>query len=204
MLAVESQNAVEEVNAGLLQRCKLNDRAACDELLARYTRRIFNTAYRILGEEASAEDALQETLLNVYRGLANFRGDSKISTWISRITVNVCLGMLRKTKNKQSVDLDEEWARELPADSTPGIDPLKHTSLEELRSRIEETFCRMSDKQGLVVRLHDMEGHTIQAIAQIVDCPVGTIKSRLFYGREEFKSIFTMLMGGAATCPTIQ
>ncbi len=70
--------------------------------------------------------------------------------------------MLRKSKNKQNVDIDDEWARELPADSTPSIDPLEYTSLEELRDNIEETFARMSEKQSIVVRLHDMEGHTIR------------------------------------------
>ena len=115
MVTAESQANLEEVNLALLQRCRRNDPDACTEFFAKYNRRIFNTAYRILGEESSAEDALQETLLNVYRGLASFRGDSKISTWISRITINVCLGMLRKGKNKQFVDLEDESARELPA-----------------------------------------------------------------------------------------
>lgn len=197
MSAAEMRNTVEDANIGLLNRCRMNDSDACNELFSRYNRRIFNTAYRILGEEASAEDALQETMINVYRGLARFRGDSKISTWISRITVNVCLGMLRRSKGKQNVDLDEEWAMELPADATPGIDPLQHTSMQEMRSRIAETFRRMSDKQSLVVRLHDLEGHTIQEIAQIIGVPVGTIKSRLFYGRQEFKDIFTALLGQA-------
>jgi RNA polymerase sigma-70 factor (ECF subfamily) len=195
---------VEDVNVGLLQRCRMNDPDACNELFSKYTRRIFNTAYRILGEEASAEDALQETLLNVYRGLANFRGDSKISTWISRITVNVCLGMLRRGRNRQNVDIDDEWAQELPADATPHIDPLEYASLEELRCRVDETFCRMSEKQSVVVRLHDLEGHTIQEIARILHCPAGTVKSRLFYGRQEFKDIFTSLVSNAPGRVTIQ
>ncbi len=110
MLPIESQPS-EEVNVALLRRCMSNDPEACSEFFARYNRRIFNTAYRILGEEFSAEDALQETLLNVYRGISSFRGDSKVSTWISRITINVCLGMLRKGKNKQCSEL-------------PGICPL--------------------------------------------------------------------------------
>lgn len=148
------------------------------------------------GEESSAEDALQETLLNVYRGISNFRGDSKVSTWISRITINVCLGMLRKGKNRQFVELEDEIAKELPAESTPFTDPLAHTSLEELRSLVQETFGRMSDKQGIVVRLHDMEGHTIQEISKIIGCPVGTVKSRLFYGRQEFKMLFGSIANG--------
>jgi len=203
MLTTENQANFEEVNLALLQRCRSNDPDACTEFFAKYNRKIFNTAYRILGEESSAEDALQETLLNVYRGLASFRGDSKISTWISRITINVCLGMLRKGKNKQFVDLEDESARELPADSTPYIDPLEHASMEELRSLVVETFRRMSSKQGVVVRLHDMEGHTIQEIAQIIDCPVGTVKSRLFYGRQEFKDIFSSLLNGGFRNPSL-
>ncbi len=186
----------EEINKALLHRCMSNDPDACNELFTRYNRRIFNTAYRILGEESSAEDALQETLLNIYRGISSFRGDSKISTWISRITINVCLGMLRKGKNRQFADFDDESFRSLPAEPNAFIDPLLHTSLEELRSLVREAFRRMSDKQGLVVRLHDMEGNTIQEIAEIIGCPVGTVKSRLFYGRQEFKAIFDTLQHG--------
>lgn len=198
MLAIESQSN-EETNIALLNRCLSNDPDACSELFAKYNRKIFNTAYRILGEESSAEDALQETLMNVYRGISNFRGDSKVSTWISRITINVCLGMLRKGKNRQFVELEDEIARDLPADSTPFTDPLAHASLEELRALVCQTFDRMSEKQGIVVRLHDMEGHTIQEIAKIIGCPVGTVKSRLFYGRQEFKTLFTSIANGGFT-----
>ena len=195
MLAIESPKS-EEDNAALLNRCMTQDPDAYTELFARYNRRIFNTAYRILGEESSAEDALQETLLNVYRGISNFRGDSRISTWISRITINVCLGMLRKGKGRQHVDIDDESARQLPAELTPYTDPLAYTSLGELKSLVRDVFQRMSDKQGLVVRLHDMEGNTIQDIAKIIGCPAGTVKSRLFYGRQEFKMIFSSMVNG--------
>src|SRR5512137_1880948 len=140
MAATEQLTPTEDVNIALLQRCMSNDPDACNELFTRYNRRIFNTAYRILGEESSAEDALQETLLNVYRGLSSFRGDSKVSTWISRITINVCLGMLRKGKNKQFLDLEEESTEELQAEPTPFTDPLAHASLEELKSFVQEAF----------------------------------------------------------------
>jgi RNA polymerase sigma-70 factor (ECF subfamily) len=184
----------EDLNPNLLHRCRKNDPEACNQLFSHYSRKIYKTAYRILGEEASAQDALQETLLNVYRGLSNFRGDSKVSTWISKITVNVCLGMLRKSKNRQTVDLENESIRELPAELTPYTDPLQHASINELRAVIDTTFRRMTPKQGVVVRLHDMEGNTIEEIAHIIRCPVGTVKSRLFYGRQEFKDIFASLM----------
>lgn len=180
----------------ILQGCISNDPDACDELFSQYNRKIFNTAYRILGEEASAEDALQETMLNVYRGISRFRGDAKISTWISRITINVCLGMLRKGKKRNLVEIDEESSENLPAESNSFSDPMEYASREELRSHIRETFKRMTGKQALVVRLHDMEGNTIEEIAKIIRCPVGTVKSRLFYGRQEFKTLFNSLRYG--------
>jgi RNA polymerase sigma-70 factor (ECF subfamily) len=195
----------EAANLALINRCQRNDPDACNELLSRFNRKIFNTAYRILGEESSAEDALQETLLNVYRGLKSFRGESKISTWISKITINVCLGMLRKSRNRQFVDIDDETtARDLQADTTPYSDPLEHATQAELRHMIEEAFSRMSEKQGVVVRLHDMEGNTIQEISGMIRCPIGTIKSRLFYGRQEFKMIFTSLLNARCRHATIQ
>jgi RNA polymerase sigma-70 factor, ECF subfamily len=195
MLAIESQPS-EEINVALLRRCMSNDPDAYNKLFAQYNRRIFNTAYRILGEESSAEDALQETLLNIYRGISSFRGDSKVSTWIGKITINVCLGMLRKGKSRQCLELDDESAADLQAESTPFVDPLAHASLEELRSFVREAFSRMSEKQGIVVRLHDMEGNTIQEISKIIGCPAGTIKSRLFYGRQEFKAIYSSMVNG--------
>ena len=193
-MAGYEQLSSEDLSMGVLRRCQQNDPDAYSELFSRYNRRIFNTAYRILGEESSAEDALQETLLNVYRGLPSFRGDSKISTWISRITINVCLGMLRRRKNRLFVDLEDESTSELPAEATAFSDPLRHTSVAELRTDVEEAFCRMSPKQSLVVRLHDLEGNTIQEIARIIRCPAGTVKSRLFYGRQEFKSVYTSVL----------
>jgi RNA polymerase sigma-70 factor (ECF subfamily) len=177
----------------LLERCKSKDAVACNVLLERYNRRIFNTAYRILGEPAWAEDAVQETLMNVYRGLASFRGDAQVSTWISRITVNVCLGMMRKGRGKRLIALEEDDLMNIPADPTPYNDPEEHAATGELSEMIDRAFSAISEKHSRVVRLHDMEGYTIQEIARIIRCPAGTVKSRLFYGRQEFREAFDSL-----------
>ncbi len=202
--AMETAGYEESTNIALIDRCQRNDPEACNELLSRFNGRIFNMAFRILGEESSAEDALQETLLNVYRGLRSFRGQSKVSTWIGRITINVCLGMLRKNRGRQHVDLDDDLIRGLRADTTAYTDPLEHTSRAELLKIIEDAFSRMAAKQRIVVRLHDIEGYTIHQISRIVCCPLGTIKSRLFYGRQEFKSIFTSLLNGRCRHTLVQ
>jgi len=197
MTTTETRNT-EDAGLALLKRCVSRDPEAYNELFARYNRKIFNTAYKILGEEASAEDALQETLLNIYRGIASFRGDSKVSTWISKITINVCFGMLRKRKNRQFVSIEDETSQELPAETTPEIDPLAYASQKELQSLVNETLRRMTKKQRQAVRMHDMEGSTIQEISDITRCPAGTVKSRLFYGRQEFRDIFNLLTGHGA------
>jgi RNA polymerase sigma-70 factor (ECF subfamily) len=100
--------------------------------------------------------------------------------------------------------LEEELSGDLAAEPTPFTDPLAHASQQEQRALVQSTFDRMSSKQGVVVRLHDMEGYTIQEISDIINCPAGTIKSRLFYGRQEFKTIFTSLLnGGFRTSSTL-
>lgn len=197
MSAIETNKTPEE-RVSSFPHPFVQDPEACNKIYSLYNRKIFNTAYRILGEESSAEDALQETMLNVYRGIANFRGDAKISTWISRITINVCLGMLRKDKKRRFVELDDQFPEEILADSGSFSDPLAYACGEELKTHIRETFARMSAKQALVVRLHDLEGHTIEEISEIIQCPLGTVKSRLFYGRQEFRGLFHTIRYGKA------
>jgi RNA polymerase sigma-70 factor (ECF subfamily) len=87
---------------------------------------------------------------------------------------------------------------------TPATDPLEHAASEELRDLVAATFERMSRKQGEVVRLHDMQGHTIQEISRMIRCPAGTVKSRLFYGRQEFKTIFNRLRSKGLATATVQ
>ncbi|HSW38182.1 MAG TPA: RNA polymerase sigma factor, partial [Acidobacteriota bacterium] len=96
-------------------------------------------------------------------------------------------------RNFHYADIDEHHEKDMRAEWSSGKDPLVFAALSEMKSFIDETFNRMSEKQGIVVRLHDMEGYTIQEIADILGCPAGTAKSRLFYGRQEFKAIYTFL-----------
>ena len=101
--------------------------------------------------------------------------------------------MLRKGNRSRIVGYENESFIDTAAESTPFSDLVAYTAREELKSQIRETFEKMTGKQALVVRLHDMEGITIQEIARIIRCPVGTVKSRLFYGRQEFKALFNSL-----------
>ncbi len=177
---------VAPLEATLVDRVQNREEMAFHELFSRFRPKIFRTALRILKEEQSAEDALQETFLNVYRAADRFRGDSKLGTWINRITVNVCLEILRKNK-KHSQRTDEDISEQALLPDTRTATPYERTRQNENSRRVWRALDRLGEKHRDVVRLHDLEGYTIREIAEQLEVAEGTVKSRLFYGREELK-----------------
>ena len=178
------------MEATLMSRVQAREEDAFQELFSRFRPTIFRTALRILKEEHSAEDALQETFINVYRAADKFRGDSKIGTWVNRIAINVCLEMLRKNKKhrqRTDEDISDDRSLEAPRSSLP----YEKARRAEVRERVEAALGRLGKKHSSVVRLHDLEGFTIREIAKILDVAEGTVKSRLFYGREELRKQLT-------------
>lgn len=178
--------SVSPLEDQLMARIRTRDESAFQELFLHFGSRIYRTALRILKEEQSAEDALQETFMNVYRASNRFRGESKVGTWINRITVNVCLEMLRKNKKHlQRTETDISEQIELADIRRP--DPFQHLHKMEVANKVQLALKSLSRKHRLVVQMHDLEGHTIKEIANRLGVAEGTIKSRLFYGREELK-----------------
>ena len=180
--SVEKIRAEEALIAGL----KKQDETAFQVLYDTYNRRIHMTAYRIMRDEEAARDAMQESLINVTRAIKNFRGESKLSTWISRITVNVCLEMLRRNKkhqNRTDEDVSESW--NLP--DTRALDPLRRIEQKEAKGKVRNAMSQLGRKHQVVVSMHDLQGYTIREIAENLAVAEGTIKSRLYYGREALK-----------------
>lgn len=170
----------------LVERLKKADNRAFQELLKRFGQRIFRTAMRILREEESAKDAVQETLINIHRAASTFRGEARLGTWINRITVNVCLEMIRKNR-KHANRTEEDISDRLSLQAPESLDPHRGALRLEAKRRVERALERLSHKHRIVVRMHDIEGYTIREIAETAGVAEGTIKSRLFYGREELK-----------------
>ena len=180
--SVEKIRAEEILIAGL----KSKDEKAFQVLYDTYSRRMYMTAYRILRDEESARDAMQESMINVTRAIKSFRGESKLSTWISRITVNVCLEMLRRNKkhqNRTDEDVSENWT--LP--DTRALDPLRRIEQKEAGGKVRSAMSHLGRKHRIVVSMHDLQGYTIREIAENLEVAEGTIKSRLYYGREALK-----------------
>lgn len=177
---------VSPFEASLMTRVQDREDGAFRELVAQFGKKIFRTALRILKEEHSAEDATQEALVNVYRAAHKFRGDSRIGTWINRITINVCLEMIRKNR-KHEDRAEDDISTLVSLSDSRASSPFEKYRRREIQERVREALRQLGNKHRDVVVLHDLEGYTIREIADLLDVPEGTIKSRLFYGREELK-----------------
>jgi len=193
---------VSPLEASLMARVQDREEGAFHELFARFRHKIFRTALRILKEEHSAEDATQETLVNVYRAAGKFRGDSKIGTWINRITVNVCLEILRKNK-KHDQRTEEDVSVYSTLSDNPRRSPYEKLRQSEIEERVHLALDQLGPKHRDVVRLHDLEGYTLKEITEIMTIPIGTAKSNLHRAREKIQQVLTASTEKLAVEPLI-
>lgn len=177
----------------LIALIKKGDMSAFDEFTKMYQNRVVNIAYSLLSDREDALDAAQEVFIKIYRNVSGFRGDSSVSTWVFRITQNVCRDFLRKRKaapTVQSIDNDDEDEPKLEiADETDSPEQVseKNERVRVLRRAISE----LEENQRTVLTLFDIEGMSYEEISCIVKCPIGTVKSRLYRARESLRKILT-------------
>lgn len=159
----------------LIARLQAGEEAAFGELLDAYETRIYRLALRQVGSETDAEDITQEVFLGIFRSIRNFRGASALSTWIYRITMNHCLEYRRK-KKLDVVPYDEEVG--MPSGNWRD-DPVQVSSKQELSGELDRALTRLSPLHRDVILLHEMHGLTYQECAEVLNIPIGTVKSRL-------------------------
>ncbi len=159
----------------LVRRIRAGDRAAFEELLDAYETRVYRLALRFTGNVPDAEDVTQDVFLGVYRGLANFQGNSTLGTWIYRVAMNHCLEYRRK-RRLESIPYDEELTL---ATSDWREDPAQSADKRELSARVEAALNCLSPQHRDVIVLHELQGLTYQEVAATLNVPVGTVKSRL-------------------------
>lgn len=176
---------MSDFEAGLAARLMAREEEAFEELYQHFGRRILNACRRILKEEESARDALQETVLRIFKTASHFRGESRLWTWINRITVNVCPEMIRREKKHALRRAEDSREMELADQVRPN--PLRQAYQAEVRNRVRNALKRLSPKHQQVVALHILAGFTISEIADRLKMPKGTVKSRIWYGRKELK-----------------
>ncbi len=176
----------------LVQRAKGDDVAAYDELVRRYQARIYATVYHMTSNHEDANDLVQDTFIKAYRALKTFKGDSSFYTWVYRIAVNKTINFLKQRKNRlhmslNDVDFDAEKDPDLVAlvsEKTPRRD----LNLAELQDKLNGAMQKLSEHHRMVVTLHDIQGLSHEEIGAIMDCNVGTVRSRLFYARQQLQA----------------
>jgi len=177
----------------LLKRSKAGDVDAFEQLIEGYQRKIFNLALRIIGNYDDASDLAQEVLIRIYKSIGGFKEQSSFSTWVYRITTNVCLDDLRKKKNRKVISLDEEirvedgeMKRQIVSD-----DPLPDDVAEksELRKTVFNAINNLSAEHRIIIVLRELHGFSYEEIAKIIKCPKGTVKSRINRARQALKCI---------------
>jgi RNA polymerase sigma factor (sigma-70 family) len=157
------------------------DPDAFAELVARHRDRLWAVALRTTGDREEAADAVQDALLSAFRRAESFRGDAQVSTWLHRIVVNACLDRMRRQKARPTDPLPEDEDRLGALADKPGAgDPAEAS---ERRTDVMNALAELSSDQRTAIVLVDMEGYSIDEVAQMMDCAPGTVKSRCARGR---------------------
>ena len=155
-----------------------------NQLVARWERPIYALAYRTLGREEEARDVTQEAFLRAFRGLRSFRGDAKFSSWLYRITLNLCRDWIRRERRAPIAQMPEgvdpiEVADEhvSPAESVEDL-----VARRELSDAVERAMAELPEEQRTAILLKEYHGLTFQEIADMLHCPLSTVKTRLYQG----------------------
>ncbi len=170
----------------LVERARTGEVAAFKALFLRHRGDVARLVHRMLGNAPDAEDVAQEVFFQVHRSLKDFRGQSKFTTWLHRVTVNVVL-MHRRSQKSRPV-LSEELSADITADES-SVAPDEDVD-RRMRTRVFlRLLDKLADKKRAVFVLHDLEGVSPQEIAEIVGSPVLTVRTRLFYARRELEAL---------------
>lgn len=185
----------ETDEADLVARARKGDLAAYDDLVRRYQERIYATVYHMTSNHEDANDLAQEAFIKAFNALKSFKGGSSFYTWVYRIAVNKTINFLKQRKHKNQMSLDDlDFNAEHDPDLMALISertPRREVSLAELQEKLNEAMQKLSDSHRLAVTLHDIQGLSHEEIAEIMGCNIGTVRSRLFYARQQLQALLS-------------
>lgn len=173
----------------LMRRARQGETDAFEQIVILYERKIYALAFRSTGSEADAADLTQEVFLRAWRSLGKFRGDSAVSTWLYRITMNLCVDFSRK-KKIQAVPLADEEGTELPLPDTRAANlPEAALDSKELSRELSAALGELSEEHRQIVMLRDVSGLSYQEIGRLLSLEEGTVKSRIARARRNLRTI---------------
>ncbi len=189
----EAQEAAREAELALVERCRAGEVEAFDEVVKRHQDRIFNLCCYMLGDRDEAADAAQDAFVRAFGAIKNFRADAALGTWLHRIAVNVCLDA-RAKRSRAPISYstletpdDEGQTRAFdPADTADT--PAQALTRRERRSAVLTALAGLSEHHRTVIALFDIQGYSYEDAAQVLDLPMGTLKSRLNRARAALRA----------------
>lgn len=200
------QNLTEMLDKELVTRAQAGDLDAFEALTAKFERRIYSLAMRILRQEQDAEDVTQQTFLSAMENLGSFRGEASFSTWLLRIAAHAALKVIRKRKGLPTVSLEQATEEsenfagiphpEYIADWRHSPEELVHR--HELRHLLDEALARLDEKHRLIFLLRDVEGLSVKEAAEALGLSEANTKVRLLRARLQLRELLTSKLGDPA------
>lgn len=182
-LAIPLQTMMMRTDEDLVARSKTGDADSFNQLVKRWERPIFALAYRTLGREQDARDVTQETFLRAFRALGGFKGDAKFSSWLYRIALNLCRDWMRKDRRTPVVAVPEGVEMEqLAAEGGPSETVEDLAARAELSGIVRTAMEKLPAEQRESIILKEYHGLTFQEIADLMKCPLSTVKTRVYQG----------------------
>ncbi len=196
----ESPKRMAPDDTQLIQQARRGDMGAFEQLVYKYDKRVLSLAASYVNNADDAKDIYQEVFLRVYKGLKKFEARSEFSTWLHRITTNVCLTHRTKRKRHMHRSIDSEWegddgsSRSLAETLTDDAATDQHAVNTEISMHVQDALGTLSPQQKMVFTLRHYEGYKIREIAGMMDCAEGTVKKYLFTAtrrmREQLKDVY--------------
>ena len=188
-----------EEELSLLQRAQKDDMDAFEAIVRAHEKTVYNLALRSLGNPEDAEDAAQEVFLKAYTSIKSFRGESKISVWLYRITNNVCIDFLRRRRDVVSLSVEDAEGAETELEiADTAFDPAAIAERADLKARVGEAVRLLPQEQREAFLLRVVAEQSYEEIAAALNIDIGTVKSRIFRAR---KKLCALLSGGGNFSP---
>lgn len=192
------EKKIQDDDTFLIQKCKQGDKNAFDSLMLKYQDRVFNIIFRLVGDKDLASDLVQETFINAYKGLKNFKEQSAFFTWLFRIATNATRNNNRKNaKNKivsiskyESSESNNNWLESISKEKEPS----ENIEKEENNILVQNAILSLEEPYRTAIVLRDIDGLSYEEMQEILHCPIGTVRSRIHRARNLLKEKLEILI----------
>jgi RNA polymerase sigma-70 factor (ECF subfamily) len=187
-----------EADLALVNRVKQGEKAAFDLLVIKYQARIINLVSRFVRNQSDAQDVTQEAFIKAYRAMPNFRGESAFYTWLYRIAVNTAKNWLAVQASRRPTEMDYDISEMEQIDEGNALKDLGTPEHLLLTKEIQDTIIRaiegLPEDLRMAITLRELEGLSYEEIAEVMGCPIGTVRSRIFRAREAIDKLLKPLI----------